>query len=52
MANNSSEERISQKLSTDNSSKKGPGSIASVAVILVVTVAIIVTVVLESEKQS
>ncbi|MBO5088425.1 MAG: hypothetical protein J6C01_07105 [Lachnospiraceae bacterium] len=46
MANNSSEERISQKLSTDNSSKKGPGSIASVAVILVVTVAIIVTVVL------
>lgn len=45
MANNSSEERISQKLSTDNASKKGPGSIASVAVILVVTVAIIVTIV-------
>lgn len=46
MANNSSEERISQKLSSGNSSKKGPGSIASVAVILVITVAIIVTVVL------
>lgn len=46
MANNSSEERISQKLSSNNSQQKGPSNTRSVIIIIGIVAAIVITLVL------